>query len=353
MTIKVLLTMQSVLFCLPLVVSQVAYANPQLSQDKAAGVAKHFTQVLNTLAAPTGPSQTVVAEATGHIEYQDPQSDLNHSTNALAGYLAALHVPEMLENKGHPYWKVSKPGAFEIEVDNGTGKIVAYTNYMTRDALNDCPAGPSISKSRALSIAEEAMAAAGQPVDTMKLQWVAEEQGKIPPTASMHKISIAWLRTYQGIPFHREGGGVMLEAETGDVISVGIGCISPDPVSTAENVSKYQAINIANAQLEAVSLSITDIPLMTVSKEIVHPNFYWHTGDAMHTGDEELLGLQTRVVWNCHFGSPENNFQVWVDTETGDVVGGDYEGTLGRGTKIPKPKFGHQIKYKELTVKGR
>jgi hypothetical protein len=184
----------------------------------------------------------------------------------------------------------------------------------------------------------------------MKLEWVSEEQGSIPSMASMHKISIAWLRTYQGIPFYREGGGVILEAETGDIISVGIGCISPDPLNTLDNVSQTQAVQIANAQLNAVSLSALDIPLTSVNKEIIHPNFYWQTGDALQGTDEALVGSQTRIVWDCHFGTSENNFEVWADAETGDVVGGDYTRALGGKAKSPTPKFGHQLKHSEIVA---
>jgi len=234
-----------------------------------------------------------------------------------------------------------------MKVDDETGKVFAYTNYATQDAKNDDSAGMSISKASALSIAKQAMAAAGHPTDTMVLEWILEEQGHDPPTASMHKLNVAWLRTYQGIPFRREGGGVIMEAETGDVISVGIGYPSIDPVSNLENISLRQGMSIAEAQLTAVGLPLSDLPLLSTEKEIVPFNTYWQNGDEIHRT------LQTRIVWNYHFGSPSNTFEIWVDTETGDVIGGYNEASLGRGVKMLTPKFGHQLKHSETLTKTK
>ena len=96
-----------------------------------------------------------------------------------------------------------------------------------------------------------------------------------------------------------------------------------------------------------MGLAVSALPVVTVQKEIIPFNHFWESGDSQRNS------LQTRVVWNFHYGVPLQTIEVWVEAETGDVVGGDFEGTLGRGVSIPAPKFGHQIKYKELALKGK
>ena len=330
---------------------QVSLAAPHLTQDEATNLVKNFGTRLATSPAPAEARRRAVTGSAAKIEYHGSENTDN--STGLPDSSVALNLALPLENKGRSYWKMSKPGVFNIEVDDATGKVVAYMNYATHEALNDQPAGEPISNARALNIAMQAMAAAGQPTDTMKLEWILEEQGHEPPIVSMHKINVAWRRLYQGIPFHQEGGGVVLEAETGDVLSVGIGCTSPDPATTVENISQRQAVTLAEAQLAAVSLPASDLPLMSVQKEIVHPNIYWQTGDTMQAQNESLNSPQTRVVWNCQYGFAEFNYEVCIDAETGDVIAGYHTQCLGGSGQRFVPKFGHQLKGTKLAVKGK
>ena len=172
-------------------------------------------------------------------------------------------------------------------------------------------------------------------------------QGHSPPTASTHEWGVAWVRTFRGIPYRGKGADVYLNAETGKIISVSFGIPCANPPTASEDITQEQAQSIAEAQLNAVGLVLSDLPIVTVRKEVIETNYFWQTGRSLP------YSLNARVVWDFHYGVSLDTIEIWVDAETGDVVGGDREGTLGGGVKIKMPKFGHQLKHTVLAGKSK
>ncbi len=314
-------------------------ANPGVSQEQAVIIAQQFTQkVAGSIKLSTATPIAKQNDLLIKIEHYQPDKAPNDLINA--------SISSTLDNHSHGYWKISQQGTCHMEVDEVTGGINNYVNYTILGVNGNKPAGEAIPKSEAVKIAEYAIKATGKPTDHLILDYVQERQNAIPPKADAHEWLVSWLRTYQGISYRREGAGVFLAAETGTVISVRVDVQSSDPVTAVENMNREQALIIAEAQLKAVNLPFSDLPIMEIKKEIVPFNNYWRNGDNIHHT------LQTRVVWNCHFGIPENNFEVWVDAETGDVVGGDYTGSLGGKVKTFAPKFGRQLKHSDIKKKA-
>lgn len=315
-----------VAFCLMLP----AQANPHLSQDQALAIAQQFQRSMTGSLKPLVTSSGAVPEtALTKIDYHnaDNASDTQNS-----------QLPAMtLGVRPHGYWQIKLPNSFDAEVDDVTGRVASYGNYAALDLHGDQPASEAIPKPQALQIARDALKRAGAALDNLKIAYIDERQDDTPPTVDDHKWYVGWLRTYQGIPYEREGARACLNAETGDVLWLRVDAQYLDPQIAVENVTQAQALSIAQAQLAAVGLPLDKLPLETLGKTIVPFNRYWQSGDSMHHT------RQTRVVWNCVFGLPEAGFEVWVDTETGNVVGGYRIAVLGRSGKNLQPKFGHQL----------
>jgi len=315
------------------------HGDPATSQAQAEATAQRF---LLRVAGPAMNAQAISGTNSTRL-----------STKVV--YHAADKAPDDPSNQdffsvvgNHPrgYWRVERLDSYHLEVDDVTGYVLSYGNYTALDVDGDPPAGESIPKAEVRQLAEAALRATGTPLGNFVFSSMGEYQNHMPPLASGHEWDVCWTRTFQGVPYPRKGAEVYLNAETGRIISVSFGVPYTDPtITSGAAITQEQARSVAEAQLNAVGLAVSDLPVVTVQKQIVPFNRYWETGDVQHHS------LKTRVVWNFHYGVPLETIEVWVDAATGDVVGGSYEGTLGNGVKIPMPKFGRQLKPTELVVK--
>ena len=317
-----------------------AYSDPVVSQAQAATAAQEFSR---SIAVPGVDA----ANAPNASQSRFPVASEHHNADKSLNDLANEAFLALFVDYPHGYWRIERPGQYHMEVDDVTGHILGYVCYISADVDGNLPAGEAIPKSQARQIAEAALRATGAPLNNYTFAYTQERQDYSPPTASGHEWYVCWNRTFQGIPYRREGAGVFLAAETGKVISVRVDEQSIDPPTADGSVSQAQALNMATAQLEAAGITASEMPSVTAEKEIVPFNHYWETGDEAHRS------LQTDVVWNCRYTLPGETLEVWIGADTGDVIGGYYTGTLGRGGKLPIPKFGHQLKHTELTVKGK
>ena len=335
----VVLTLSSITFACMV---QSAQAQPKFSQKQLVKAAQRFNQSVGLNVDVSAPSSTttldtlaVLTKIEYHVADRAPDDPTNQDSITIIG------------NHPHGYWRVSQQDKFHLEVDDVTGFVKNYVNYTALDVDGDKPAGEAIPKSQALRIAKNAIIATGVTLNNLTLTGVQEIQNHVPALADGHEWYVCWSRTFRGIPYRREGAGVFVAAESGQVISVRVDAQSIDPQTVAEKVTPEQALSIAKAQITAVGLSPYDFPLLEVKKEIVPFNTYYLNGDATHHT------LQTRVVWNCNFGVPADNFEVRVDAETGDVIGGFHSASLGGGVKRFVPQFGRQLKHSEIPRKAK
>ena len=322
---------------LTLCVGSSAQAQPRMSKDEAIKTFQRFSLRV------AGDSR---AEPFSSVLYADsPSADVN--------YYDSDHLPSdsferdimIAQDHPHGYWRIIKKHRFEAEVDDQTGRILGYLDYTASDENKYQPAGEAISEAEALKLAQAAIQATGTSLNQLKLPRVVEYQNTQPPTSAGHEWCVTWFHTFHGVPSQRDGARVYLAAETGKIISVNINDRLVDPSTTVENVTQEQAMTISAAQLSAVEIS--NVPFLSVEKQLVPLNRYWEKGDSTRHS------RQTRAVWNCKWGysDPERILEVWVDMETGDVVGGEYVGTMGSsGHSLPKPKFGHQLKHAEVPL---
>ena len=244
-------------------------------------------------------------------------------------YYDADHLPSepsqrsMIVGEDHPngFWKIEAQQSFSMEIDDQTGHVLSYINFTASEDGKYKAAGKTMPKQEVRTRAEAALLAAGVSLEHLKLAYVQEYQNS--DFAYGHEMWVDWKHTFHGIPADRAGASVCLGAETGKVISLSVSDPNRwiDPPTAVENITREQAVAIARAQLYAVGYK--DLPLASADKRLMPSNRYWYYGT-----DTTPLSRQTRVVWDCAWQYLSGNYQVWIDTQTGAVIGGEHEKSL-------------------------
>lgn len=275
-------------------------SHTHLAQEQAILIAKTFYQKVSTSANVNGTAQYVV-----------PDQSLGSS-----------------EHHWQARWRIIFPHQAEMEVIDATGIVAFYENlnYAAKNpAIGNQPAGQAIPKEEAISRAADLLKATGQTEDLAF--WKADlDQTAEPPTVLGHTWFVCWTREFQGIPYEHEGLNITLDAETGEVRGLGLVFHSAPPLTAAVNINQETAQQNALALLKRIGI---DSPQITGCKRlIVQPNMYWQVGS------EPVLALpQTaRSVWSCLYAIGPRVYKVWIDTETGKIIGGS-----GSMQKISEP----------------
>jgi len=198
-------------------------------------------------------------------------------------------------------------------------------------------AGQAIPEADAVRRATAILAASGD-AGEVALWRVSESQGTVPPRASSHTWFVTFARQFQGVPFRHQMVNITLDAETG--IAKGITKVFPTPTPQRAilRIARDEAINRALQRFAAAGLQ--GVELRRVRAEVVQPNRMWEVG-----GRESEEFPEARVAWTCEveLGDTQRYYQVWIDTETGAVIGGTVEAVLSRkpkpGIAAPSPRF--------------
>ncbi len=216
-----------------------------------------------------------------------------------------------------PRWHVVFKGA-EVDVVDGTGVVCLYRNHAPYQPWpNDKP----IPEAEAIKRADAVIQATGQ----------KEQLG--PPKATFIAITISWVvsrqRLYQGVPYHEDHVTVRIQPRTGQVESVYVKhSMAPPKVASMKALlilDQDQAVQRARAHLTEVGLDGTGAQLLRAERASVQPNTFWQDGRATNR-----LGVPARPAWMLLFKIGERNaYFVWIDTQTGRVIGGDDASKMG------------------------
>ncbi|BDI31714.1 hypothetical protein CCAX7_37650 [Capsulimonas corticalis] len=233
---------------------------------------------------------------------------------------AIYPAPDRTGGQQSPYWRTCwlvKLGAkAEVEVADATSVITWYHNYDLSQQLvtTQQPPGTPISTASATQCATAALQATSQAesLDTVQTTQVQLTQ---PASAAGNIWVVSWPRKNQNVPYHYEQATVQLQAETGAIRSLSLNFPSPPPAALTPSVTQSQAVSTANAQL--ASSGITGLTLQSTQMQWVQSNAFWQTGSST-----PQLGA-ARMVWNCYYSSSAGIAdEVWVDSQTGSVIGG-------------------------------
>ena len=204
-------------------------------------------------------------------------------------------------------WQVEFPGQARVEVADATGVITEFSNerYSIAHRDNTDPPGEPISQEEAVQRSKQALLATGQ-AEPIKFGYAQILQSTSPPLAKASIWYVYWHRTSDGVTYHDQHAIVDMDAQTGEI--EGFALVFPTPplasarkVFTEQNATNQAASVIVNQGIEK-SASLTDTHL-----EIVE---VW---SSMKT---------VRLAWISTFVVDGYWRQVFLDSETGDMVGG-------------------------------
>lgn len=243
----------------------------------------------------------------------------------------------LLSNNAHSSrWQIHFSNQADVEVDSASGNITHYMNAAFFQHKSDQAEDKAMTREQAIQCATDALTATGVPLSELSLVEAAK--------SSRDQWNVVWKRVFHGIPYYRDNAIVEVQGVSGEIIGLGVNFHSSQPPILDNKISQEEAVSIAQEQLRAANL--TNLPLKGGVGLIVEPNSFWQDGN------ERPVSGKSRSAWFCSFGQGEQFYAVWVDTATGDVIGGTMGGTLGGSTvKRQKPIFGHQLKRSITMVK--
>jgi hypothetical protein len=266
----------------------------------------------------------------GPVAYGQALSEARASDVA-AGYCAAIGVAvdgpaiaKYHETSGGyygPTWVVTFVGTpgVETEVADDRACVVGFSDDRVVRALGERASGDACDEAQAVSYATAAVRATGL---LAELVFDCSRELHHGPQAAVHNWVVSWHRTWKDIPYKRDSANAILQAETGALIVVGVGFLSPAADTGSVVVSAEDAARTALAQIGG-PVPVGAYPAALVT-QVVRPNTFHMPGGSM-----KPLPGPSRVAWVGQFQAGDQTYEVYVDAETGKVIGGDRWGPRG------------------------
>jgi hypothetical protein len=269
-------------------------------------------------------------------DFSAPQSDVSSSdaiaiANAFSSKagLVATGTPNAIypyqEFKGSvaripehyylPRWSVQYPSGLSIEVAAQSRQVVAMR---AMGSYGDKAAGTAIPQTKAIELAHQIVEAASLKSAVNSSPTCQEMQIASPPKADTHMWMIRYPRiTTDNVPFRDDDVSIMLMAETGKMKIMSANFHTAEPPITNRNVTTNLALTTAKQTLDSLKLTpVGAIPAPT--EMVVQPNSF----PAQRTSIDEKRGAP-RYAWVCMFPIQQGRVEVWIDVETGKVIGGE------------------------------
>ncbi|MBB6049133.1 hypothetical protein [Armatimonas rosea] len=175
-----------------------------------------------------------------------------------------------------------------------------------------------------------------------KLGWSAEYPDISDLSARHDEERPGWgadlPRVAQGVRFSSQGAWLRISGQ-GQVLRIERPNYTPAPKSFVERISAAQAVAIADACIRRCSLQLspTSLQEVTKNKRVVQPSAFWDEanwkGDKTRHISTDPSEEFSRVAWivvypvpydesRLFYGAKHSIYSVYVDIETGAVIGG-------------------------------
>lgn len=241
-----------------------------------------------------------------------------------------------------PAWLVNFRGEAEVHVSDADGIVVFYYNDKLGWNLGNRPAGEPIPQLDAIQKAEAALRETGQAED---LTFDRVTLMKACKDAACQDWYVRWSRSIGGITYKDQAATVAVQADTGRITVLCLGYPTAPPTPSTAMVSQDLAEATAQMQLAAVGWAGKTFLQNKMELKVVRPNTFWLNGN------ERPAVSYSRIAWVRSFGWKGNLVEVWVDRETGVILGGYWMGptlALGSGGAKWRDLFTPHSLLKEL-----
>ncbi len=245
-----------------------------------------------------------------------------------------------------PTWKVGFLGVASVEVADANSVVTSYFNQALSNQLNLSNQSPGvpITQAAALAVAATVLQASKQPANELVSQQAMQSQLTSPATYAGDLWTVQWARAASGVPYRNDSASLLLQAETGTVEAWSLSfAASPPSGLTAQAITRGQAQQAARAAMDSQgnSLGLSGQSFQAANLAVVQPDTLWQVQGGGTT--RPTPGIPSSITWDCVFtnATDPNNpsstviVEVWVDSSTGQVVGGDILKMMGRRKPSP------------------
>jgi stage V sporulation protein SpoVS len=209
----------------------------------------------------------------------------------------------------------------DIDVDDKTAVVMYYfqpsnLSHTPKSLLAGAPAADATTKEQVITTATSALQASG----VLKFgDLVFSEATRHQSGADYAFWNVSWKRMSGEIPYRQQGANVEIDAQTGSLIGISVNYKTAAATGVVQRVTPEQAITVARQKLQASGIDLIAPP--TVTEQLVQPNAYW-----LEPGGEQVMSPEVRAAWVCLFPQARGDIEIWIDTETGQVIGGSLNG---------------------------
>lgn len=308
--------------------------------------------LLNTafaLADLQGPDTAATATTSNLTEAQAVQiaADFCQRIGQPVTVKGVAEIPTAPENANDPKlywqtrWKVTFGEQAQLEVADPTGLVVDYWDMAFSQKKIDernQPVQAFITKADALVKANIILKALKQEKELLQPE-ATFDTATNPITHGATDWFVRYRRHFQGLAYPDEGLNIIVDGESGIISMFHLRFVSPLLTHASESVSRDQAAVTARAAMDKAGLQ--QATLVSTRKMMTRANTF-----ADPTGSEDPLPGPARPVWGYTFRADTPEFsgkrfvEVWVDMETGAVIGGTMyvsKGGFPKDTSKAKP----------------
>ncbi len=245
-----------------------------------------------------------------------------------------------------PVWRVGFLGVASVEVADASSVVTSYFNQALSNqlSLSNQSLGIPITQAKALAVAATVLQASNQPANELTSQQTTQSQLTSPATYAGDLWTVQWARAASGVPYRNDSASLLLQAETGAVEAWNLSFAAPPPTaSTNQAITQPQAQQIAQAAMDSQgnSLGLSGQAFQAAGLTVVQPDTLWQAQGSGTT--RPTPGIPSSIAWDCVFtnvpnpNSPSGTTiaEVWVDSSTGQVVGGDIATVKGHRKPAP------------------
>ncbi len=236
-------------------------------------------------------------------------------------------------------------GEIKVTVHSGGRRILGCIDGVLINAIIRNPPAPlseCISAETAMARAQLYLQIAGIDLTELSLRSAQFINGGTSASEASRKWDISWDRQWRGVVFEDQRVTVSLDASHGRLLSFGSAVAMPTPAVARIDVTPERASEIAGRQTAARQFPV-DGPAHCEIR-IVQPSNYWTSPRFPVALTEQKQ--YTRLAWIVRVPTiyppvdSKCTSEVWVDTISGEVIGGDISTIMGRGAM---PVYGGPI----------
>ena len=244
-------------------------------------------------------------------------------------------------------WKISFGYDVDVQVIDATGVIRGYGNnafFHKPLAEQHLPVGEFISEQEAMQKALFILQATGQTEELTPPDIRFEEIAR-PVKHGTTDWAVRWHRSSHGIAYREDGADVILDGESGKVISAGIGYYSPPLAAFTERFHRAETAAIAGEVMSQVGLpdAVPETRIVRAGLErMERPNTFWQDGDENHPAPGPARPVHAHV-----YRADNIYYEVWIDMETGQTIGGSWYSLRGGANK---PSIKHFLSRSKMTA---